>query len=243
MRFAHCGLLLAGLLVIMPGVVRGQEFEALVKRVPAGANTLVLLNVEKILQSPVALRENWKAKHEHYAEGFPCRLRTSRRRVRLGDGSGCDGSRGVGIGRDAVAAPVDALAGTSGGRQEMIAHPVTAHQRLRGAIRLDIVSAMTPCGPAVGGPLDGKPKPAQPPSCRPSLAEASGHANNLGTPIILGHRFCVTPTRLRKCFALLKASDLFCQQARCRPSRLAQTIAGIRGLTLASRSPSRRSAR
>ncbi len=65
-------LLVAAIVFIVPGAVaRGQHFEELVKSLPGRANTLVLLNVDKILVSPVAVRENWKTKHEEtYAAGL-----------------------------------------------------------------------------------------------------------------------------------------------------------------------------
>ena len=71
MRRGTGGLLLTAIVMLAPGAAaHGQQFEELVKRLPAGANTLVLLNVDKILESPVAIRENWKAKHERaYADG------------------------------------------------------------------------------------------------------------------------------------------------------------------------------
>jgi hypothetical protein len=39
------------------------QFEQLVNKVPSSANAIVFLNVEKIMMSPVALKENWKTEH------------------------------------------------------------------------------------------------------------------------------------------------------------------------------------
>ena len=51
--------LLAGSIVLAPAAVAwGQQFDDLVSRIPDGANTLMLLNVDKILSSPVAVRED-----------------------------------------------------------------------------------------------------------------------------------------------------------------------------------------
>jgi len=38
------------------------DFKSLLGRVPGDANTIVLIDVEKVLNSPLGLREGWKAK-------------------------------------------------------------------------------------------------------------------------------------------------------------------------------------
>ena len=237
MRFAHCGLLLAGLLVIMPGVVRGQEFEALVKRVPAGANTLVLLNVEKILQSPVALRENWKAKHEQaYAEGLsvlPADVKQAVFASEMDLDAMAPVWESVVMRLDGVA-QLDALAGMSGGRQEMIGkYPVVALPTNAYAVQFapDIVGAMTPAGRQLAGRWIRETEASPAAELSPYLAEAFGYANNLGTPIILAIDLQDVDTP-EEVLALLKASDLFANKPDVDLPRLAQTIAGIRGLTL-----------
>lgn len=73
MQIRNCGwFLLSVMLLLSPAqAAHGQKFEELVKSLPGKANTLVLLNVDKILFSPVAIRENWKTKHEEtYAAGL-----------------------------------------------------------------------------------------------------------------------------------------------------------------------------
>lgn len=73
MRSGNCGLLLlAGAIVIGPiAAARGQQFDELAKRLPAGANAVVLLNVDKILSSPMGVVEGWKTKHEQrYSAGL-----------------------------------------------------------------------------------------------------------------------------------------------------------------------------
>ena len=237
MRLAHCGLLLVGLLVVAPVAVHGQEFEALVKRVPAGANTLVLLNVEKILQSPVAARENWKAKHEQaYAEGLSV-LPADVKQAVFASEMDLDAMAPVWesvVMRLEGAPQLDALAGTSGGRQEMIGkYPVVALPTNAYAVQFapDIVGAMTPAGRQLAGRWIRETETSSAAELSPYLAEAFGYANNLGTPIILAIDLqdADTPDEV---LALLKASDLFANKPDVDLPRLAQTIAGIRGLTL-----------
>jgi len=51
-------------LLVLPAVGLAQEgFEKIVRLTPSAANTLVLFNVEKILNSPIAQKEGWKEEH------------------------------------------------------------------------------------------------------------------------------------------------------------------------------------
>ena len=40
------------------------EYEALIRRLPEGANAVVLIDVEQLLKSPLGKKENWREKHE-----------------------------------------------------------------------------------------------------------------------------------------------------------------------------------
>ena len=57
---AIAGFVLLGLLASSASA----QFSKLVKRVPSSANTIILLNAEKVLNSEVALREGWRANFE-----------------------------------------------------------------------------------------------------------------------------------------------------------------------------------
>ncbi len=47
------------------------QFQDLVKRIPATANTIVIFNVEKILASPLAIKEDWRQKQQQaFASGM-----------------------------------------------------------------------------------------------------------------------------------------------------------------------------
>jgi hypothetical protein len=63
--------ILSFLALTAAGRPAGAQFQTLVARIPATANTLVLINVKKIHASPQAQRENWKQKLEQaFASGL-----------------------------------------------------------------------------------------------------------------------------------------------------------------------------
>ena len=66
-------LLSAGLPFLLTGPAAAQ-FREMASRVPRSANALVLLNVEKILQSPEAVREGWKEKADKAFESGVTRI-------------------------------------------------------------------------------------------------------------------------------------------------------------------------
>jgi len=57
-------LMLSALLLVFSNKLVHGQFELLARRIPRDANALVLFNVEKILQSEIAVKEGWKDKHE-----------------------------------------------------------------------------------------------------------------------------------------------------------------------------------
>src|SRR5687767_1807384 len=63
----------AGLLFLVAGLVctpTSAQFDELLNKTPATANSIFLINVDKVLQSPAAAAGNWKTKaHEAYATG------------------------------------------------------------------------------------------------------------------------------------------------------------------------------
>ena len=63
LRTSRILLALLAVCTAFPGIARAQ-FQDLLTRVPSDANTLIILNVEKIMQSPIAQKENWRARQE-----------------------------------------------------------------------------------------------------------------------------------------------------------------------------------
>jgi hypothetical protein len=63
---------------------RAASFEELLQRLPADANALVVLNVEKVKQSPLAQREGWHEKHLKAFAAAPLLLPPSAQRFVLG---------------------------------------------------------------------------------------------------------------------------------------------------------------
>lgn len=216
---------------------RGQEFEALVKNLPGRANSLVLLNVDKILASPVAMRENWKGKHEQrYAAGLSLVPPDAKQAVfaTMLDLSGMSPMWESVVMRLDGKPDLANLARTSGGRLEFIdgknavALPTNAY-----AVQFtdDIVGAMTPTNRQSAGRWIREAAARTQPDLSAYLTEAFGYANGLGTPIILAIDLqdAATPDEV---LAMLKTSKLSAGQSDAELGRLAKVLAGIRGLTL-----------
>jgi hypothetical protein len=60
--------LLAALIVGAMGSVTQAQYAGLIARVPRGANALVILDVQKLLNSPLGQKENWRANQNKMAE-------------------------------------------------------------------------------------------------------------------------------------------------------------------------------
>src|SRR3954469_4581743 len=60
-RFAHRGLLSVVVLLVATGSAAANYYE-LLQRVPDSANTLILIDVERMLMSPIAMKEKWRDK-------------------------------------------------------------------------------------------------------------------------------------------------------------------------------------
>ncbi|MFT5525816.1 MAG: hypothetical protein ACI9G1_002302 [Pirellulaceae bacterium] len=50
---------------LVASVANAQKFDNLLSRVPDGANTLILIDVEKLHDSPLGKKEGWRTKHEN----------------------------------------------------------------------------------------------------------------------------------------------------------------------------------
>ena len=217
--------------------MRGQHFEELVKCLPGRANTLVLLNVDKILVSPVAVRENWKTKHEEtFAAGLSMLPPDVKQAVFASelDLSTMSPEWESVVMRIDDEADLPDLVRTSGGRLEFIdQHKAVALPTSAYAVQFssNVVGAMTPTNRQSVGRWIRETDSRTHPDLSPYLTEAFGYANGLGTPIILAIDLedVATPDEV---LAMLKASDKFAKQPDAELHRLAKVLAGIRGLTL-----------
>lgn len=61
LRLACCRLLLVSMLLVTTGSASANYHE-LLQRVPDSANTLILIDVERMLMSPIAMKEKWRDK-------------------------------------------------------------------------------------------------------------------------------------------------------------------------------------
>src|SRR5438132_227343 len=58
-RFAHRWLLSVVVLLVATGSAAANYYE-LLQRVPDSANTIILIDVERMLMSPIAMKEKWR---------------------------------------------------------------------------------------------------------------------------------------------------------------------------------------
>jgi hypothetical protein len=238
-RIEDRGWLLLTVMVVLASsrVTRGQEFDELAKSLPGRANSLVLLNVDKILSSPVAIRENWKTKHEQtYAAGLSLLPPDAKQAVFATELDLTEMSpewESVVMRIDGEA-DLPTLARSSGGKLEFIGnHKVVVLPTNAYAIQFSdhVVGAMTPTNRQSVSRWIRETDSRTRPDLTPYLAEAFGYANDLGTPIILAIDLQDVATA-EDVLALLKASDKFASQPDAELQRLANVLAGIRGLTL-----------
>src|SRR3954467_8536402 len=67
LRLACCRLLLVSMLLVTTGSA-SANYHDLLQRVPDSANTIILIDVERMLMSPIAMKEKWRDK-ANSAEG------------------------------------------------------------------------------------------------------------------------------------------------------------------------------
>jgi hypothetical protein len=231
-------LIVAAAVALAPSAAAyGQKFDELVKRVPAGANALVLLNVDQIFNSPKGIQQNWKTKHEQrYAAGLSAIPPDAMQAIFATqmDLQEMAPQWESSIMRLDANADMSNLATMSGGKLDTVgsykavALPTDAY-----AVQFapDLVGVMAPTDRQSVGRWIRETDAAKRPDLSPYLTEAYGYANQLGTPIILAIDLenIHSPDEV---LASLKASDKFADQPAAELERLAKMFAGIRGLTL-----------
>lgn len=228
----------AAVVILTPcAVAWSQQFSDLISRIPSGANTLVLLNVDKILNSPVAVREDWRSKHEQtYASGLSLVPPDAKQAVFATDLALDDMTpqwESVVMRLDG-GADLSSLASQSGGQLETIGqYKAVAIPSSAYAVQFssDVVGALTPVSRQGASRWVASTETPSRTNLTPYLTEAFGYANNLGTPIILAMDL-QDAASADQVYGLLKASEQFANQPDSEMRRLARVVAGIRGLTL-----------
>ena len=230
-------LLSAAIIFAQGAAARGQQFDELAKHLPSGANAIVLLNVEKILNSPLGVQHDWKTKHEQrYAAGLSVIPPEAKQAIFatqlvLAEMTPQWDSSVMRLNADADMASLAAAGGgklETIGNDKIVALPPDAY-----AVQFSptLVGAMGPADRQTVGRWIRESDAAAKPNLSPYLAEAFGYANNLGTPIILAIDLedIHSPDEV---LAGLKKSGRFANQPEAELERLAKMLAGIRGLTL-----------
>lgn len=213
------------------------QFEELAKQVPSSTNAIAFVNVDKLLASPIAKRENWSAKRDHaFSSGIsfvPPDTKVALLPMQLDfqiwqpvweaalmeldhepDQAKAvamtGGTADTVIGREAVALPRDAYLIKLAAKTAAFMAPANRQAVARWMRDIDARKSM---------------------SLSPYLTEAYHYANDVGTPIILALDLedAVTPESLT---ASLESSKEFIAEHKLEVSELAPLLFSIRGITL-----------
>ena len=239
MRIANYGALLltATFILAQCAAARGQQFDELAKRLPAGANAIVLLNVDKIMNCPLGIQHDWKTKHEQrYAAGLSVIPPDAKQAIfatqlDLAEMAPQWESSVMRLNADA---DLPNLASASGGKVEAIGNAkIVALPPDAYAVQFNstLVGAIAPADRQTVARWIHESDSAAQPNLSSYLTEAFGYANTLGTPIILAIDLQDIHSA-DDVLAGIKKSGRFAGQPEAELERLAKTLAGIRGLTL-----------
>lgn len=184
-------LRMAPVLLLFAATPIWAQFDELVHKVPFTANAIFLVNVDKVLASPVAVNANWKAKHEvAYAAGVTILPANATHAVMAAH---FDFESMVSLWETAIlhlgkepslaafAKANDGALGTIDGLP-VVSTPADAY-----VVQFEpqIVAAMSPASRQTIGRWIRQTKSSPNPALAPYLWEAYRFANEVGTPIIM----------------------------------------------------------
>lgn len=213
------------------------QFDDLVDKVPSSANSIFLLNVDKVLASPAAAKNNWKEKvQEAYASGVTI-LPPHASQAVLSASFDLESTHTLwesAVMRLKTEPALDSVARMSGGSVEeldgmqAVALPGDAYLVQFGS---KIVGAMAPANRQAVARWLRENKGRKGSGLSPYLTEAFGFANELGTPIVLAldleHAVSVDHIRL-----VLASEPNFGKETGVTVDKAATFLTSIRGVTL-----------
>lgn len=223
--------------VLLGAGIAHAQFDDLVSKVPVDTNTLILLNTEKILASPTAVKEDWKGKIKHAHEAGLTLIQPSNKQAVLAAELDFD-----------FGAPLWQL---MIGRRDQVPDLASIAKKVNGST--DAINGFS----AVALPMDGyivrfskeiaafitpgnrqfvsrwlKTLDAGSSKLSPYLTEAYSYAQDLGTPLIMAIDLSdvATPEGIRARLAERWPDSGF--EGKAKLEDVADVLASIRGVTL-----------
>ena len=232
----RAGLFLVLVATAGPSAAQG-DFATLARHVPGGANALVLLNVDKVLESPVARQQGWRENLEKAHDSGLTTIPPKAARMITATQIEFDTMRPmwemavVDLNADPS---MDAIARSQGGKPDPV-------DRLP-AIVLPSNTYVVQFGPRTVGAMfpanrqnvarwvrESKAKSSA--TLSPYLTKAVGYADQVGTPIILAVDLTdVLPLEYVR--TKIKTSQLYSKRSDIDVDELAQVISSVQGMTL-----------
>jgi hypothetical protein len=213
------------------------QFDELVKKVPASTNTIAFVNVEKLMASPIAVKEKWAQKKDRaFASGIsflPSDTKVALLPMQIEHETWMPMWEAAIMEIDHEPSQAKAVALTGGKGDTIIGREAVALPGNAYLVRLatKTVAFMAPANRQVVArwmkEIDSRPVMG----LSPYLTEAYGYANDVGTPIILAMDLedVVTPQSLT---ARMAEEKEFLAQHKLDPAEMAGLLSTIRGITL-----------
>lgn len=233
--FLLCGLCFA--MVVLDGRAALGQFEELVRRVPANANALVLVDADKVFASPAAARDNWRENRQRAWESGLSLLPPTAKHAILA--SQLDLKSMINVWETAVMRldhepALDKLAKLSGGALDKV-NGYSAVAMSSDSYVVDfrnrIVGAIAPGNRQLVGRWIQETESRKTDGLSPYLKEAFGFANDLGTPVVmaLDLEYAITADDARVALSDLPDSI---GVSGINLDQLSELMASIRGVTL-----------
>ncbi len=213
------------------------QFDELAKQVPSSTNAIAFINVEKLMASPVAVREKWSEKKDSaFASGIsflPPDTKVALLPMQLDFEMWVPMWEAALMEIDHEPSQAVAIALTGGAADTVVGREAVALPGDAYLVRLaaKTVSFMAPANrQAVARwmrEIDARKKM----NLSPYLTEAYGYANDVGTPVILALDLedAITPDSLKE---KLEESKEFLAKHKLDAGEMAALLSSIRGITL-----------
>lgn len=228
--------LFASAILITTALTANAQFEGMKYRIPLDANTLVLINAEKIFGSPIADRQRWQALRETAYEAGLTALPPDGTAVILAarmDHEYCQSVWELGMLRLRNPRNVTSVAQMYGGQMDEImgrsaARLPSDHYVIQ--VMDDLLAAYTPANRQDVARWLGSTDIVAAPKIPAYLEQAFGYATKAGTPFVMAIDLsgCVSE---QHCKSRLRSPESL-KNADVSESRLASLFSGVQGITL-----------
>jgi hypothetical protein len=215
----------------------GAQFEELAKKVPSHANAIAFVNVEKLMASPIAVKEKWAQKKDSaFASGvsfLPSDAKYALLAMQFEPETWMPMWEAAIMDIDHEPSQAKAVALTGGKADTIIGREAVALPGNAHLVRLAprTVAFMAPANRQAVARWMREIDTRKAMGLSPYLTEAYGYAEEIGTPVILAMDLedTVTPQGLQ---ARMEGSKEFLTKHKLDPAETAGLMSTIRGLTL-----------